>query len=93
MILRMWKARSTSRTEEYIQHATKVAFPKIRAIERHRGEYLLCRWSFSTTHGGPPKSSLSTVMDCVSWERDAIAKSAQIKRKSGGEDAQQGGGK
>src|SRR6516164_11839814 len=44
MILRMWKARSTtSRTEAYIHHATKVVFPKLRAIEGHRGEYLLRR--------------------------------------------------
>jgi len=44
MILRMWKARSTaSRVGEYIQHATEVVFPKIRAIEGHRGEYLLHR--------------------------------------------------
>ncbi len=44
MILRMWKARSTtSRTEAYIHHATEVVFPKLRAIEGHRGEYLLRR--------------------------------------------------
>jgi len=44
MILRMWKARSTtSRTEAYIHHATKVVFPRLRAIEGHRGEYLLRR--------------------------------------------------
>ena len=44
MILRMWKARSTtSRAGDYIRHATTVVFPKIRAIEGHRGEYLLRR--------------------------------------------------
>ncbi len=44
MILRMWKARSTtSRAGDYIQHATTVVFPKIRAIEGHRREYLLRR--------------------------------------------------
>ena len=49
MILRMWKARSTeSRAGEYIQHATKVVFPKIRAIAGHRGGYLLRR----DVHGG-----------------------------------------
>jgi heme-degrading monooxygenase HmoA len=44
MILRMWKARSTaSRTADYVRHATTKVFPKIRAIEGHRGEYLLRR--------------------------------------------------
>jgi uncharacterized protein len=44
MIVRMWKAQSTSSgADEYIQHATKRVFPKIRAIEGHRGEYLLRR--------------------------------------------------
>ena len=44
MILRMWRARATiSRAGDYIRHATTVVFPKIRAIEGHRGEYLLCR--------------------------------------------------
>ena len=44
MILRMWKARATrSGAEEYIHHATKHVFPQIRAIEGHRGDYLLRR--------------------------------------------------
>ena len=44
MILRVWKARSTaSRAGDYIYHATKKVFPKIRAIEGHRGAYLLSR--------------------------------------------------
>ena len=44
MILRMWKARSTmSRAGDYVRHATAAVFPKIRAIEGHRGEYLLRR--------------------------------------------------
>jgi len=44
MILRMWRARATiSRAGDYIRHATTVVFPKIRAIEGHRGEYLLRR--------------------------------------------------
>lgn len=44
MILRMWEARATSSgAKDYIQHATTVVFPKIRAIEGHRGEYLLRR--------------------------------------------------
>lgn len=42
VILRMGKARATiSRAGDYIRHATTVLFPKIRAIEGHRGEYLL----------------------------------------------------
>ena len=42
MILHMWKARSVvRRATDYIQHATTKVFPKIRAIEGHRGEYLL----------------------------------------------------
>jgi heme-degrading monooxygenase HmoA len=42
MILRMWRARATiSRAGDYIRHATTVVFPKIRAIEGHRGDYLL----------------------------------------------------
>ena len=42
MILRMGKARATiSPAGDYIRHATTVVFPKIRAIEGHRGEYLL----------------------------------------------------
>jgi heme-degrading monooxygenase HmoA len=44
MIMRMWKARTTaSRADDYIQHATKVVFPKVNAIEGHRGAYLLRR--------------------------------------------------
>lgn len=44
MVLRMWKARSTaSGAADYIQHATRTVFPKIRAIQGHRGEYLLRR--------------------------------------------------
>src|SRR5262245_48518184 len=44
MVLRMWKARSTTtQAAAYIEHATKNVFPKIRTIEGHRGEYLLCR--------------------------------------------------
>ncbi len=44
MILRMWKARSTvEKMGEYVQHATKKVFPALRAIEGHRGAYLLCR--------------------------------------------------
>jgi heme-degrading monooxygenase HmoA len=44
MILRMWKARSTAkRASDYIQHATNKVFPKVRAIEGHRGGYLLRR--------------------------------------------------
>lgn len=44
MILRMWKARSTvEKSGEYIQHATMRVFPALRAIEGHRGAYLLRR--------------------------------------------------
>ena len=44
MILRMWKARSTAGgAADYIRHVTTMVFPKIRAIEGHRGEYLLRR--------------------------------------------------
>jgi heme-degrading monooxygenase HmoA len=44
MIMRMWKARATAnRADDYIQHATKVVFPKVNAIEGHRGAYLLRR--------------------------------------------------
>jgi uncharacterized protein len=44
MILRMWKARATrSGADEYIQHATKKVFPKIRGIEGHREDHLLRR--------------------------------------------------
>ena len=44
LILRMWKARSTvDNSAEYVQHATKKVFPTLRAIEGHRGAYLLRR--------------------------------------------------
>ena len=44
MVLRMWKARSTAAgAVDYIRHVTTQVFPKIRAIEGHRGEYLLRR--------------------------------------------------
>jgi heme-degrading monooxygenase HmoA len=44
MVLRMWKARSTSKqAAAYIEHATKKVFPKVRTIEGYRGEYLLRR--------------------------------------------------
>jgi len=44
MIMRMWKARATARrAEDYVQHATEVVFPKVSAIEEHRGAYLLRR--------------------------------------------------
>ena len=40
----MWKARSTAGgAADYIRHATTKVFPKIRAIEGHKGEYLLRR--------------------------------------------------
>jgi uncharacterized protein YciI/heme-degrading monooxygenase HmoA len=43
-ILRMWRARSTiDKSGEYVQHATKKVFPTLRAIEGHRGAYLLRR--------------------------------------------------
>ena len=43
-ILRMWSARSTvDKSGEYVQHATKKVFPTLRAIEGHRGAYLLRR--------------------------------------------------
>jgi uncharacterized protein YciI/heme-degrading monooxygenase HmoA len=44
MILRMWRARSTvDKSGEYVQHATTKVFPMLRAIEGHRGAYLLRR--------------------------------------------------
>ncbi|MGA9308520.1 MAG: YciI-like protein [Candidatus Sulfotelmatobacter sp.] len=44
MILRMWKARATTaKSGEYVQHATNKVFPTLRAIEGHRGAYLLRR--------------------------------------------------
>jgi uncharacterized protein len=43
-ILRMWRARSTvEKTGEYVRHATTKVFPALRAIEGHRGAYLLRR--------------------------------------------------
>jgi uncharacterized protein YciI/heme-degrading monooxygenase HmoA len=43
-ILRMWKARSTvDKADEYVRHATNKVFPALRAIEGHRGAYLLRR--------------------------------------------------
>lgn len=44
MILRMWRARSSAeKAGEYVQHATKKVLPALRAIEGHRGAYLLRR--------------------------------------------------
>ncbi len=44
MVLRMWKARSTVGNEhQYVEHATTKVFPALRAIEGHRGAYLLRR--------------------------------------------------
>jgi len=44
MLLRMWGARSTAGgAADYIRHATTKVFPKIRAIEGYKGEYLLRR--------------------------------------------------
>ena len=44
MIVRMWRARATvEKSEDYIKHATKKVFPALRAIEGHRGAYLLQR--------------------------------------------------
>jgi uncharacterized protein YciI/heme-degrading monooxygenase HmoA len=44
LILRMWRARSTvDNSGKYVQHATKKVFPALRAIEGHRGAYLLRR--------------------------------------------------
>ncbi len=44
MILRMWRARAhVEKAPEYIQHATKKVFPALRAIEGHRGAYMLRR--------------------------------------------------
>lgn len=42
MILRMWRVQSTrENADRYIQHATKKVLPALRAIEGHRGAYLL----------------------------------------------------
>jgi uncharacterized protein len=44
LILRMWRARSTvDNSGKYVQHATRKVFPALRAIEGHRGAYLLRR--------------------------------------------------
>jgi heme-degrading monooxygenase HmoA len=44
MILRMWKGQSSfEKAGEYVKHATKTVFPKLRKIEGHRGAYLLRR--------------------------------------------------
>ena len=44
VILRMWRAQSSvEKATEYIQHATTTVFPALRAIEGHRGAYLLRR--------------------------------------------------
>lgn len=44
MIMRMWRAQSTAeKVDEYVRHATKKVFPALRAIEGHRGTYLLRR--------------------------------------------------
>lgn len=42
MILRMWRARaSPEQADLYFKHATQKVFPALRAIEGHRGAYLL----------------------------------------------------
>jgi len=42
MILRMWKARATTgNAPAYVEHATRRVFPDLRAIDGHRGAYLL----------------------------------------------------
>lgn len=44
MILRMWRAHaSVEKAGEYVQHATKKIFPRLRLIKGYRGAYLLCR--------------------------------------------------
>jgi uncharacterized protein len=44
MILRMWRARSSiEKAGDYFRHATKKVFPALRAIQGHRGAYLLRR--------------------------------------------------
>lgn len=44
MILRMWRALATAdKADDYVQHATRKVFPALRAIEGHRGAYLLRR--------------------------------------------------
>ena len=44
VILRMWKGQATpEKAEKYVEHATKNVFPELRAIQGHRGAYLLRR--------------------------------------------------
>ena len=44
LILRMWRAHTTPlKSGEYVEHATRKVFPALRAIEGHRGAYLLRR--------------------------------------------------
>jgi uncharacterized protein YciI/heme-degrading monooxygenase HmoA len=44
MVLRMWRGRATvEKSGEYVDHVTKKVFPALRAIEGHRGAYLLRR--------------------------------------------------
>jgi uncharacterized protein YciI/heme-degrading monooxygenase HmoA len=44
MILRIWKGQArANKAGEYVQYATKNVFPELRAIEGHRGAYLLRR--------------------------------------------------
>jgi len=44
LILRMWRAHATTvKSGEYVEHATRKVFPALRAIEGHRGAYLLRR--------------------------------------------------
>ncbi|MBZ5616088.1 MAG: YciI family protein [Acidobacteriia bacterium] len=44
LILRMWRAHATPlKSGEYVEHATRKVFPALRAIEGHRGAYLLRR--------------------------------------------------
>ncbi len=44
MILRMWTARAgKSKAGDYIEHAQRKVFPKLRAIEGNCGAYLLSR--------------------------------------------------
>ena len=43
-ILRMWKGRAALEgAASYVEHATEKVFPSLRAIEGHRGAYLLRR--------------------------------------------------
>ena len=44
MVLRMWKARSTTeKSTKYVDHVAKKVFPLLCSIEGHRGAYLLQR--------------------------------------------------